>query len=305
MPVRALRVCSVGTPDGLVPASLDKQRNESFADAVKGCIEAYMREQKSEPHVLDFGCGSGRLALEALRNGASFVTAVDVNEDMRNITTSMLVKEGFREGVHFSLFSSIEDATSCTDVFDVMVSDLTHTLADGAFASFYWQQIAPFMRRTDRGWYTVPQSLTQHVRIVRFDLHDEAARCVFMNAFGMCTGREMHLFATHETQLPFYLMPCEALSERMLVDTIELGGADAYVTRSGDTEIRFPPFDACDSTFALFEWEATLWEDIMLKNTLDEYKRLTPQDASCRAQAWGFMIGHCAPGQSYLPTFSL
>jgi hypothetical protein len=43
-------------------------------------------------------------------------------------------------------------------------------------------------------------------------------------------------------------------------------------------------------SFLVVEWTSTLWNDVVLSNTLSEYANLTPRNAATRNAAWGLFV---------------
>ena len=57
---------------------MDSDRNARYFEAIKACIDEFIRIERRAPVVLDAGCGTGWLSACALVAGAERVIAVDV-----------------------------------------------------------------------------------------------------------------------------------------------------------------------------------------------------------------------------------
>lgn len=296
------RTPTCGCPTAALGLNRDGDRVASFRRAIAACVQEFQRTHARAPIVLDFGCGSGVLASCALHAGASHVTAVDCNVELMGLTRALLVAEGFREGDDFAVCDALPDRDAAT--FDVLIADVLGTLALSDADASVFESLDSHVRRFDVGRerFCVPQAVHQYACLTRFpDLFGEgdaaarAAQLCFAPLFGTWTGRELQMFATNETHLPFHELRFERMQDRMRVHTDRLG-ARGKPLRFTETMADFslPGGRSDGSVLLVIEWECELWDGVQVANTLEGYGNLSAIDRACRHATWGFMAARIA-----------
>lgn len=287
----------------------DNDRTLKYKEAVTLLVERFRREQGHAPAVLDFGSGSGLLGLFALQAGASSVTLLDKNRDMNSIARQALTAEGFTEGMDFFVAESLGDLGQGPAMFDAMVSEIVGTLTTSESCMHYWRDAHPFLRTFEGQWYCVPNRLEQRAQIMTFA--DFASlpsgqsnfAYTFDAVFGQaCTGRDIALFSTTETGLPWHELQSSCLSEPYTVRTDFLGGrgldrTSFLETRWNPEPMRISGIHADSKTFLVLEWTVTLAEPrdgaaVTLTNSFEEYRRLGSANGSSRNASWGIMLAY-------------
>ena len=97
-----------------IPAGLAFGTGEHETTAL--CLEWLAEKNLREKHVLDLGCGSGILAIAAMKLGAASATAIDNDQDALQVTES----NALRNNVNLSISRQLEIEVS----FDFVVANI-------------------------------------------------------------------------------------------------------------------------------------------------------------------------------------
>lgn len=130
----------------------DKRRNEAYNSAISGfllffdltseCIHDFIQQHGRKPYVLDIGCGTGLLSLQAARAGAEKVFGCEMFRSWAEIAAKNVIENGFENVITiFNKHSSaltVEGCPPCRALTlelgqrcDILVSEILDTVLLG------------------------------------------------------------------------------------------------------------------------------------------------------------------------------
>ena len=302
----------------------DEDRNSKYRAGIAACFAEFAAENGGEmPTVLDIGVGTGMLSALCLEAGAKHVTAVDCNETMCN-----LARRHLKELAQKSRFEVVQAHAGkpppfeAERRFDVVVSEILGTLTTSESMCKYVSIYAPHIRRfgaDGRKVYMVPRRTEQKLALHAFERAalGEPLASLLLDAVG--TGKltptnegglnlNLHLYPS--TQVPG---SCHVIHEedysRAAADPAAKGCA--FEVKSS-LEPQLVDVSAVDGRtellLGLLEWEVTLWDGVVMRNSLEGYRAMAGHDgsppvrtAAARGSAWGFFaVGVPQPPRHYI-----
>ena len=302
----------------------DEDRNSKYRAGIAACFAEFAAENGGEmPTVLDIGVGTGMLSALCLEAGAKHVTAVDCNETMCN-----LARRHLKELAQKSRFEVVQAHAGkpppfeAERRFDVVVSEILGTLTTSESMCKYVSIYAPHIRRfgaDGRKVYMVPRRTEQKLALHAFQRAalGEPLASLLLDAVG--TGKltptnegglnlNLHLYPS--TQVPG---SCHVIHEedysRAAADPAAKGCA--FEVKSS-LEPQLVDVSAVDGRtellLGLLEWEVTLWDGVVMRNSLEGYRAMAGHDgsppvrtAAARGSAWGFFaVGVPQPPRHYI-----
>lgn len=295
-------------PVRLLPLHADGDRGRRYDAAIGRAIDDFVRVESRRPHVLDYRTGGDAMARMSLRHGARKVTVVAHNKDVARLIGDGLGASGFDEGAHFELLTEMPsgdafDGCAEAPAFDMLVCEPMGALADSEVPVSSIGEVLSSIKTFAGRRYCIPERVVQYAavydfpRLFRgpFDDPDHSLRDWFLSTFGVFTGRQLALFGSHETRLPMHNAPPLVRVPRVAlraIDLTDLAHASSPAQLNFDARHAPDAPDAASTTLLCLEWEAVLYADVSLENTLSAYAALDADARACRAQAWGVVLGY-------------
>jgi SAM-dependent methyltransferase len=154
----------------------DKDRNSKYSDAIKACIEEFIKKEGREPTVLDIGIGTGMLSCLCIKHGAKHVTGVDTNPTMFTLAKRALAEvDPTGKKYKVKLVGVGPSQLDESEEFDMIVSEILGTLTTSEsmfkYVSAYLGHLKIF-GGGDEGEervYVVPRTTTQFFSVVSYD----------------------------------------------------------------------------------------------------------------------------------------
>ena len=279
----------------------DVDRTMQYSKAIQECVN---QVPVPNPCVVDVGAGTGLLsALVLFHHPSAIVVGVDVNEAALSASRQVMHELGFSDRFYGvlvnanmtskSLLRTIQSKLNSTNPmpFDVMVSEILGTFVYGESMETYVSKYLPFVKTFDDKLYAVPQKCRQYFACYEFDVPlstkyaiekalDEALRYkeyIATDKGGL--GIALHLYENQLTASPQPIYEAMYSKKPTHVQTFK---QKFHINPSSNLHL------------GVFEWECDLWNGIMLKNTIEEYKTIARSSneryAFARQNAWGFMV---------------
>ena len=202
----------------------DEDRNRSYANAIKGCIDDFKKRENRAPRVLDVGVGTGMLSGLCIFHGAKHVTGVDVNPTMTS-----LAKESLRKvdptGKKFTVKLVKPGASQLGEAkFDMLVSEILGTLTTSEsmykYIAIYQHHLNTF--GDEQRVYCVPRKTVQYFAVHSFDRAElgHSLSSALEHAVSS-TEAARKLVPTNEGGLGLHLpqYQSEAIGERLAIHT--------------------------------------------------------------------------------------
>ncbi|CBK20091.2 uncharacterized protein [Blastocystis hominis] len=110
----------------------DKRRNEAYNSAISECIRDFIQQHGRKPYVLDIGCGTGLLSLQAARAGAEKVFGCEMFRSWAEIAAKNVIENGFENVITiFNKHSSALTVEELGQRCDILVSEILDTVLLG------------------------------------------------------------------------------------------------------------------------------------------------------------------------------
>lgn len=288
-----------GQPCYFAPMLRDDGRLEAYRKAILKLVPHVRTLTNAPLRAVDFGAGTGLLSKILLEAGVDHVTLVDVNRDMLQMAKAALEYHGYVVDEHFSLFhGSLAPMGSGVDVwkgepFDMLVSEILGTLTTSESQHVYLPQALKHVKHFDGfGQFCIPQKATQCLSLYELSIAAEDNACIRYphdNVLPQWT-KELAFVPTDELRMyDLHLREKKKIKECYVRMDI-FGGIGGHYHEVYNPSFPVPP-DLDWNHFFVLEWECVLFDDVVLKNTLQGYREC-PASAVARHTAWGFFIAN-------------
>jgi len=248
------------------------------------------------------------LSAFCLKHGAAHVTALEVNREMAAICRRTLkgqCKDRYTVVCGIMRRGRTRGCFIPSEPFDILVSELLGTLATSESMFEHTQAALPHLTRFDGKVYTVPQRTAQYVAVYNFGeslySSSSAPEAIRHGLHAVLpvpdSSGDIPLTPTNDCglTLPVHLLDFKQVSEQISVreEVYQPDATDATWQKHQLSSCQLPFLDEQAITaehFLITEWEATLFEDIVLRNTLRELQAMSARNAAARHAQWGFML---------------
>ena len=301
----------------------DNYKTTKYSNAIKQCIQDFTAERGRAPNVLDVGTGTGLLTAMCVLHGCNQVVGVDINEFMvtdakENVEALRAEMErqngtpappahiylvGKQQKVDKKIIDHLKEHG--IDKFDILVSEILGTFATSESMNKYINVYAPVIHTfgEDSRTYCIPQKIEQFLCAkyfnlpanlkcaLQFCLKDARNNKAYVNT--NTGGINLNLFLYPNTKAPVY-------KDGIPVDKITIHAEDYTKVHSikntptftkladADKTCTIPiDFETDDVALGVFEWQATLWGDIVLKNSMENSASIDIRSAFGHNLAWG------------------
>lgn len=194
--------------------------------------------------------------------------------------------------------------------FDMLVSEILGTLATSESMFEHTLAALPHLTRFPNapgGVYAVPQRIEQYLAVYNLGQglysSSSAPEAIQQGIRAVLpvpdSSGDVPLTPTNDTglTLPVHLLEPEVISERVAVRTevykLDEQGTSWQKKQVGTCELGFLPGKEQPLTsehFIITEWEATLCDGVVLRNTVSELAAMSARNACARHAQWGFML---------------
>ena len=308
----------------------DVDRARRYHEALASCLAEWRRKHAGDPVVLDLGVGTGLLTYLVLSLDArARVLAVDTNRSALALASSLIAREHpeFLDRVSFLQTQPGKVPAEAVGAVDILVSEILGTCTVSEFAHTY---VGLYMRhalKDPSDPYVIPRCTVQYISTYEFFDMPPSMR----HALDVATQRAASvglycptgdgglgvLLDTYESQKVAFravrredygvcpMTACASSAVHVLAQTVSPSarplppqGEDVYVAVSlaeaQKNELRHEKRRAENGALTILEWEALLWGDVWLRNTVEGYQTMRQDgdaiSALSRNSAWGFFV---------------
>jgi hypothetical protein len=309
----------------------DVDRARRYHEALASCLSEWRRKHAGDPVVLDLGVGTGLLTYLVLSlDTRARVLAVDTNRSALALASSLIAREHpeLLDRVSFLQAHAGKVPAEAVGAVDILVSEILGTCTVSEFAHTY---VGLYMRhalKDPSDPYVIPRCTVQYISTYEFfdmppsmrhaldiatqkaasvglycptgdgglgvllDAYESqkvAFRVVRREDYGACpmTARSssvVHVLAQNGT---FKARPAPSQNETGVYVAVSLPEAQK-------NELRHEERRAKNGALTILEWEALLWDDVWLCNTIEGYQAMRQGrdaiSALSRNSAWGFFV---------------
>lgn len=320
---------SGGLPQYFASMLSDVDRARKYHDALVACLAEWRCKHVGDPLVLDLGTGTGLLTYLVLSiDPRARVLAVDTNRSALDLASQLIAKENpeYMHRVTFLQASANEVPSQAVGAVDILVSEILGTFTTSELAHTFVDLYMRHALKDRSAPYVVPQTTVQYLAIHKFidmpssmwyalDAATQTAASVGLYCPTGNGGLGVLLDAYPSQRVAYRVVRCEQYDTcpmqasapktvNMLAESVHAPSnrkstpSSQYVSASL-SEAQLRETSQCkngsrDRCLSVLEWEACLWGDVRLCNTLEGYRDLRRRgdilSVMSRNSAWGFFV---------------
>lgn len=289
-------------PDYFGAMLCDEERNSKFQEAIHAAVQQFIREHRRPPRVLDVGAGTGLLSVFAILAGAELVLGLEANADRAAIARENIKAQGISQHCRIVTKLSTDYRLHANqEPFDMLICELIGTIAHYEQMNFFINDLFqrgvvrtfPVQENGEKKRFLVPERIKMWSRPFQRNTDntlrsnhaglDKLDRLIFIVA-----GSKQFQHHASLSLIPHndFFEPINVETDNclMLIDQ----RTDELIVKKENIELQEIKSNA--NVYHFLEWECALFNDIVLKNTIDSVSKLSASCYAARILSWGFAV---------------